>query len=373
MLHSLTGGGHVAAARAIREALGERAPDVEVELIDGLAKGTGWPFRRSPDIYARLMLQARWIWALLYHATNGPKRARWFIDAASLWSRRRMRRLLRENEADLIVSTHPLLTRLVRQQMRREGIQVPMAVVVTDLVTGNYTWYDRGVDRLFVPSPEVRDRLARDGYPMDRVVFAGQPVHPRCALAVHERESLRDRFGWTGDVTLLVGGGDGVGNIAAHARALDRLSDPTHRLVVVCGRNEALRAELAAASWTHPTDILGFVDNLHEMMAAADLLVTKGGPGTIIEGCVAGLPILIFDYLPGQEIGNVRFVEDRDLGGLARSPDELARRAREILADPARRARIREEGMAAGHPDSAHVIADGLLEMLGHAPTPSAR
>ena len=86
------------------------------------------------------------------------------------------------------------------------------------------------------------------------------------------------------------------------------------RLVVVCGRNEKLRAELAAERWQIPVDVLGFVDNLHEIMAAADVLVTKGGPGSVIEGCLSGLPILIYDYLPGQEIGNVELVERTGAG-----------------------------------------------------------
>jgi 1,2-diacylglycerol 3-beta-galactosyltransferase len=46
--------------------------------------------------------------------------------------------------------------------------------------------------------------------------------------------------------------------------------------------------------------VQGFVQNVDELMGAADLLVTKAGPGTIAEAMTRGLPLVLSSYLPGQ-------------------------------------------------------------------------
>ena len=124
-----------------------------------------------------------------------------------------------------------------------------------------------------------------------------------------------------------------MGAIAEHAAAFDdaRLGV---RLVIVCGRNARLKETLEARDWSGETEVHGFVSNLHEMMAAADVLVSKSGPGSIMEGCVAGLPILLYDYLPGQELGNVQLVEERGIGHYERRPANLVARLRTWIEEP---------------------------------------
>ena len=135
------------------------------------------------------------------------------------------------------------------------------------------------------------------------------------------------------------------------------------RLVVVCGRNEKLRVGLETHEWSGATEIHGFVTNLDELMAAADVLVSKSGPGSIMEGCVAGLPILLYDYLPGQEVGNVRLVEDRGIGHYEPKPANLVSRLRKWVANPDTRARAAVASRAYAIPDSATRIARGVLEL----------
>ena len=66
--------------------------------------------------------------------------------------------------------------------------------------------------------------------------------------------------------------------------------------------------------------------------AAADVLVTKAGPGTIMEGLACGLPILLSGFLPGQETGNVTFVEQSGVGVLCEKPADIARTLGEWLS-----------------------------------------
>jgi 1,2-diacylglycerol 3-beta-galactosyltransferase len=143
---------------------------------------------------------------------------------------------------------------------------------------------------------------------------------------------------------LLMAGGEGGGKLYDTAVALAKVALPIH-LVVVCGRNEAMREKLTDAAPSLPTPLtaMGFTDRVPELFRAADLLVTKAGPGAIAEADAAQLPIVIYDYVPGQELGNVEFVRANHLGAVAlKGPGDVVAAVRELLADPDRLATIRE-------------------------------
>jgi len=366
VLFSDTGGGHRAASVAIMEALRQQNPGVETVMRDGLVDGGPWPLNKSPAIYSFAMKWCRWTWAFAFHLWNSPRRARWMADLGYPPIAGKLRRLLLKEDADVVISTHPLLTRTVAHCLRRierdTGSKPPFGIVVTDLVTGHWSWYDAAADRIFVPTPEAFDRVTAGGVDPARLTMTGQPVHPKCANAAAQREPLRSQLGWDEVVVLLVGGGEGMGAIAEHAAAIDdaRLGV---RLVIVCGRNARLKETLEARDWSGETEVHGFVSNLHEMMAAADVLVSKSGPGSIMEGCVAGLPILLYDYLPGQELGNVQLVEQRGIGHYERRPTNLVARLRTWIEEPETRLAAAEASRAYAIPDSAERIARGILEM----------
>lgn len=76
---------------------------------------------------------------------------------------------------------------------------------------------------------------------------------------------------------------------------------------------------------------LGFVDNMADYMIAADVLVTKAGPGTIAEAASLSLPIMLTSFLPGQEEGNVDFVVENDFGRYV--PDDEPHRVAAEVCD----------------------------------------
>mgnify|MGYP005856897843 CR=1 FL=1 len=122
---------------------------------------------------------------------------------------------------------------------------------------------------------------------------------------------------------LLLGGGEGMGimdeiALAINARALDA------QLAIICGRNEALRQEMQAVSWNQQTYIYGFVNNIEIMMRAADVLITKAGPGTIAEAAISGLPMILSGAIPFQESPNVDYVVNHHAGVYEPTPAGIA-------------------------------------------------
>ncbi len=363
-LISDTGGGHRAGALAVEAALKSIDPTIEVVIRDAMVEAAAWPSNHAPEIYNWGMKHARWVWGGFFYAMNGPIRARLLADINWPLMARKMRQLVLRDQPDLVVSVHPLMTRAVVRAIASSGRKVPFATVVTDLVTGHATWYDRDADWIAVPTDAARQRAIKCGCLPERVTVTGQPLHPKAVTAVADREECRRHLGWTTlPVILCVGGGDGMGNLGARVHALANARVPA-RVVVVCGRNEALRRELLATRFPIEVEVHGFVNNLAEMMAAADLLVTKGGPGSVMEGCFAGLPILIYDYIPGQEWGNVELVRNAGVGDYVPSPNDLPATVLRWLGDPGLRAQVSARARALVTPDSSMRIAKGILGLI---------
>ncbi len=165
-------------------------------------------------------------------------------------------------------------------------------------------------------------------------------------------------------VVLLVGGGEGMGPLAETARAIDE-SGLDVGLVIVTGRNSKLEAELKEQTWENPVSIFGFVNNMPDFMRAADVIVTKAGPGTIAEALNAELPIILYAKLPGQEDGNVDFVLSEGVGVWAPEPLDVVRALTRWVCRSKERLKVVENCRRAARPDASRVIARVLGEKVG--------
>lgn len=130
---------------------------------------------------------------------------------------------------------------------------------------------------------------------------------------------------------LLMGGGEGMGPVKKTAIALgDSLfnkqqNKPIGQLIIICGRNKSLASTLESMEWKIPVKVRGFEKQMEKWMGACDCIITKAGPGTIAEALIRGLPIILNDFIPGQEKGNVPFVVDNGAGVFTRSPKETSK------------------------------------------------
>ncbi len=322
-----TGGGHRASAQAICEAIEHLYPgEFETSIEDIWIDHTRWPINRLPNAYPWLSTSGTRWWMLVWQLSARPRLRSSVFGTFNLMVQQRIVRLLQKLQPDLVVSVHPGFNHLGVKWMRRAKLDAPFFTVVSDMVTVHPTWICPEVTGCIVSTPPARDQAIAHGMPPEKITVCGQPVSPKFAHLEGDKEALRRQLGLAESrpVVLVVGGGEGVGRVYEIARAVARSADRA-QLVVVAGRNKKLRQQLKAVAWEIPTQVHGFVKNMPEFMGAADILVTKAGPGTISEAFIAGLPVIISGYVPGQEEGNVRYVRDNEAGAFAEDPDEIAR------------------------------------------------
>jgi 1,2-diacylglycerol 3-beta-galactosyltransferase len=335
ILMSDTGGGHRAAAEAICDALKQRHGEaVEIEVVDVFRAYTSFPFKYASKLYPWWIKNGKLMWRVGYRVTNRRGQVRLLMSSLGRAIRRGMRRLLASRpDVDAIVCVHPLFSNPTMKVLRSYATRPPVITVVTDLVSTHAFWYERSVDRILVPTQPAYDRGLRLGIRPEQMRVTGLPVHPNFAEGLIGKAEARTRLGWDRELPtiLVVGGGEGMGPVFRIARRINRLGARC-QLAIVAGRNRRLRARLEAQGWNQPTHIFPFVINMPELMAASDILVTKAGPATISEACMAGLPMILSDAIPGQEDGNISYVVAHQAGVYAPGPARVARAVRDWLA-----------------------------------------
>ena len=277
-----TGAGHRASAQALQAAFAARFPGrFQVEIVDLWTDYTPWPVNRLPRLYAPVVDRALWLWKLLWAVFENERALPVALRLIYLLCRNDLRKLLPARRPDLIISVHPLMQHLSFHLLDEEGARIPFVTVVTDLASFHRGWFHARAERCFVASQAAAAAARRHGLRAGRIRLLGLPLRAAFAETLPERETARARLGLTdaGFTALLVGGGEGMGPLAAIARAVARRLATTGtdaQLVVICGRNERLRQELQRAEWPLPVQIHGFVDNMQEWMTASDCIITKG-------------------------------------------------------------------------------------------------
>nr|GLL20389.1 monogalactosyldiacylglycerol synthase 2, chloroplastic [Ipomoea trifida] len=339
ILMSDTGGGHRASAEAIRDAFKlEFGDEYRVFVKDVWKEFTGWPLNNMEQQY-KFFINHVQLWKFAFHGTS----PRWihsvYLAAIAAYYAKEVEAGLMEYKPDIIISVHPLMQHIPLLVLKWQGLQkkVIFVTVITDLNSCHRTWFHPGVNRLYCPSEEVAKRALLDGLDESQTRVFGLPIRPSFCRAVLSKNELRLELELdpTLPAVLLMGGGEGMGPVKKTAEALEEaLFDKEHgraigQMVVICGRNEALAASLRELEWDIPIKVKGFEKQMEKWMAACDCIITKAGPGTIAEALIRGLPIILNDYIPGQEKGNVPYVVENGAGVFTRSPKETAR----IVAD----------------------------------------
>jgi 1,2-diacylglycerol 3-beta-galactosyltransferase len=366
------GGGHLASAQSLAEGFEGRAQVTFVNLLDEHAR---FPFNHLSDSYAPVIAIAPDLYRLAYNVVQTRVGIRLLNESAGAALATDMAHSILATEPDVVVSVHALLNSVPLAAMRETGATVPFVSVVVDAGIPPRTWFDPGVALCCVADESIA-AIARDaGIPRERIEVTGLPIR-RAFTEVRNLRAAEARRLLGIDpqlpLVLVLGGGAGMGRIARVASAVaERLGEGgvAAQLCVVAGANERLRERLERRTWPVPVTVLGFTDRIAEWMAAADVLLSKAGPGSIAEAACLGVPTLLWGFVPGQEQHNVEWAQR--LGGAAfeRDPHRAAELVEGWLRDAAEGEgselrRMSERMAAMGRPFASRDIADAIMRVL---------
>ncbi|GER88646.1 galactosyldiacylglycerol synthase [Dictyobacter vulcani] len=357
------------AQRPATEAEGELPPPTyRIEIVDVFEEYSRFPLREAVKLYGPTIRYNPKLFGEVFHRSNREGTVMAMTSLATPLIFNGLLKLFTTIQPDVVVSIHPMLNFVTIRALRQLGLKIPFITVVTDLISVHFSWFAPGADAYIVPTEQAKQLYLSRKLDPKRVHMLGMPIDPKYTREVAPKEELRRKFGLANDlpVVLLVGGGDGAGGLHAAVRAISQAHLPV-QLMVVTGRNKKLYAQLQRTrSRLHvPAEIFGFVNNMPELMHAADVIITKAGPGTICEALSCNLPIILSGYVPGQEEGNIDYVVHNDVGILALDARTLTDALRRLIkpGSPELRRRL-DNARKISRPASSFDIGDKILSFL---------
>lgn len=308
------GTGHMRVAEALLTAVKEENSGAKVFVLDTFRYASPFLEKLILGTYMEMLKFTPAVYGYLY---RGAEKGRPFSGLVKQEFNRilnkvaapRLTKFLQETRPQVVVCTHPFPVGILDQLKRKGFLRVPVMATVTDFTVHPF-WIFPEVEAYLVASEDLKEPFCDFGYPPERVHATGIPIDPAFARPV-DKERLQKELGLDPQLpTILVtGGGLGMGPLVEVVRRLGE-SPVRCQLLVITGHNEQLRCKLEhlAGTVSHPTRILGFVRNIHELMSVAHLMVGKAGGLSCAEALAKGLPMVIVGPLPGQEERNTEYL-----------------------------------------------------------------
>ena len=349
VIYATAGAGHKKAAEAVYQAC-QKMSLADVHLVDALVH-TNSLYRLSySQVYSWTITKAPWLWGFFFQILDIPavrplmsiyRRLHNGFHAAAL------SRFLREEQFDCIFSTHFLANEVAGHLKQTGAIRSRLICSVTDYNV-HAIWLHPAVDQYTVATEWTRKKLLSLGVAAKKITVTGIPVDLHFGQP-KDKEEIRRKLGLrNGVLTVLVATGSfGIGPIEEILASLTGF-----QVLVVCGHNKNLYARLSGRE-KGLVKILGLVDNMDELMAVADVMVTKPGGLSISEALVMGLPMIFFSAIPGQEENNVKVLQEHGVGFDSRQVSDIVAVLRRLQAVPAELSAAKEKTRILGKPNAA--------------------
>ncbi|MBO9597051.1 MAG: glycosyltransferase [Cohnella sp.] len=341
IVYARYGDGHLQAAAALTDSF-SRLGIAEAKPVDLLARAHPLLNEVSKFVYRNSYRLFPRIYGWVYDTTKGMKADSAFAHWLHSFGASELLKLIDREQPDAVVHTFPSLALPIIKN--RVGRRIPMFNVITDFDL-HMRWIHPQVDKYYVATDDLRVQLTGMGVGLHRIAATGIPLRTTFSQKPdeYERGQIARRYAIASDkpIVLLMAGT--YSNVAHMCKLCVRLAGNEQiHTVVVSGRNRSAQAQLERQFASRSNvSVLGYVERIDELMRLAACIVTKPGGLTISEAIEAGLPILLYRPVPGQERQNAIYLQHKGAALIAWSTDELYLAIDRVLNDPGQRTAMR--------------------------------
>ncbi len=355
LILTITAGmGHNTTAKAIQDALTNKGVASEIvdvyEYISPVLRKTvnkGYLLSTSmiPVTYGRAYRLAEW-------STDRKDSMGSFVNITNSVFSIKFRKFIDAYDPDVIVCTHIFAAQLVCLMKYKGLLDTKIVGVMTDYTIHPFwTGVKEELDYLITASEFINNQARRKGFPAEMIRPLGIPVNPKFALR-EQKDEAREKLGIAKDkfTVLMMGGSMGHGRMAANIKRLNAMKED-FQIIAVCGNNESMEARLSRLHSRKPLYVYGYVNNVDEMMDAADCIITKPGGLTSTEAIAKELPMIMTDPIPGQEERNVEFFLNMGMALMISNTFTVDDALYELMYSKSRFDMIQESIRIVGKPD----------------------
>lgn len=306
ILTGSTGGGHNSAAKSLKKMCEENS--MEVSVYDITARKDG--MRNIPSTsYETVIKYVPQIYKFVYKSSNN--RSIRLLNRLVRNSSEALYNAIKRHEPDLIISVHPIAIEMIRRFFRKGyEFNIPYIQVVTDF-DAHKIYMNKFVDAYITPSEYTSLTISKRGdIPLSKIFDYGFPIEDR--FVDKDKKELK----LNNSVMILLGSMGFDNNIDKIYNLLDK--DDKRKYYFVCARNEKLKHRLENKYKEKinegKLEVLGFINNVDEIMKKSDLIITKVGGGSLSECINLRKPMVLINPIPGQEEENIKIMKMYGVG-----------------------------------------------------------
>lgn len=358
------GMGHIKAAAALEKTFAADENVLEVINNDAL-QYTNKLFRDFySTFYISLVKSAPNFLGWWYKTSDEPWRTDAMRHRIDRLNTKPLVRFIRSFDPHIIVCTHFMPAGIISHLIATEQLKAQLSIVVTDF-DFHAMWLSRAFHRYFVAIDETKAYLQMLGIPTDRITVSGIPIDPVFSKPIdRNQECVLQGLDPGKPILLLSAGALGIGPTDFILEQLLLLKRQV-QILVVCGRDDALKQRLEQRVrnlQSHSIRVLGYTDEMHRWMQMSDLFIGKPGGLTTAEAVATGLPMCVFNPIPGQEERNCDHLLEEGIAIKCNDLITLPFKIANLLDDPARMAQMKLRALSFAKPDAANTVVKTLIE-----------
>lgn len=327
--------GHHSATLAVERAINKLSGQAKVLNINAFNYTNPISEKIVNRLYMGVIKKAPGLWDYLYDNPSVTKKLEKIKKAIHKFNSPKLKNLFDDFHPDIVACSQAFPCGMVADFKKHYNSDLPLVAILTDYVPHAYWIYDN-VNYYVVPSEEVARRLKDKGVSEEKIKPLGIPIDHKFMDKVHRTEVAK-KLGLNPDkfTILIMGGGQGLGPIKKVVESLEKVNRDFQEIIVT-GSNKKLYNSLKKNIKTAKKKILlmEYVENIHELMGASDVIITKPGGITTAEVLAKKLPMIIIHPIPGQEESNTLYLTKEGTAIRVDEPQDIGAVIEDLLAHP---------------------------------------
>jgi processive 1,2-diacylglycerol beta-glucosyltransferase len=356
--------GHRSATLAIEKAIRQLHPEAEILGINAFNYTNPISEKVINRIYMEVIKRTPKIWDYLYDNPSVVKSLENIKRYIHKANSPKLKKLFDRFHPDLVICTQAFPCGMVADYKKAYGVDLPLVAVLTDYIPHSYWVYD-AVDYYITPSEEVSLRLEKKGVKASKIKSYGIPFDNIFNQKLNRADILSKlKLNPDKPTVLIMGGGQGLGPIKTIVKSLEK-SEYNIQELVVTGTNKKLFRTLKRRikHYKKSIHLLGFVNNIHELMYISKVIISKPGGVTTAEVLSIGLPMVIVKPIPGQEVNNTNFLTQKQAAIKVNEPKEVYRVIDDLLRNNTKLEKLKVSGLKIAKPNASMDIAKLILSL----------
>lgn len=370
ILYASYGGGHLSAAKSLKEYIDKNFDNTETNLVDCIKYINRGLDKITTGAYKELTKNAPWAWKKVYYHSEKGALAK-ISSTTNKIIARKLYNLFEEYQPELVISTHPFATQMTSYLKKKNKINCKLATILTDFAPHDQWLVGNSFgDYFFVSNEDMKNSLINDfNVNKDKIYVTGIPLSSKFT-SEFDTHNIYKSFDLNPNkkTILFFGGGEfglGKDRTVEILKSLTNYLDD-YQIIAISGKNKKMNSAFKQLATelndTSSLKVYDYINTVPEIMSISDLVVTKPGGLTITESLASALPILIINPLPGQEEENAEFLEQSGVAVWLRKNDSPDTVIHNLLSSPDKLSDMKKNTYKISHINSTKNICEILLK-----------